>query len=238
MEDRPSLNDPSRNELVQEAARAFQENIKTMGKEEIFAKLRENNAMLNLSSIWQGSITSLMSCENLNDDLIKEAMQELETALGESQKLLSERDQEIAELREALEESKQSLHTDLNRQEGLLDELENSQKRIMDLEHELTELRKKEQNKQTQNQAAILQTINVSDKSFPECTCYCGSVCNALREVGEVKKKLELTEQKYANLKKKIRERRKAEAEMHHQHRSSNPHKLTVADRSPGCVLQ
>ena len=215
--------------------RAFHENMKAMAKDSFFSKLRENNAALNLSSIWQGSIASLMSCDNLTDDLVKEAMQELETALGESQKLLNDRDVEIAQLRQALQESKQSFSTDLNKQGDVLDELEQSQKRIIDLETELRETKLNEEKSAKRAQAAILQSIHVGDAAFPECTCYCGSMCNALREVGEVKKQLEKTETKYANLKKKIRERRKAEAEMSHQR---HVHKLTVADRSPGCVIQ
>ena len=218
-----------------EAMDAFHESVKSMAKESFFSKLRENNAQLNFSSIWQGSITSLMSCDNLTDDLVKEAMQELETALAESQKLLNARDTEIAELRRALEDSQHSLNTDLSKQEELLEELEKSQKRILELDNELRKTKQNEQKTATKAQAAILQSIHVGDAAFPECTCYCGSMCNALREVGEVKKKLEITETKYANLKKKIRERRKAEAEMH-QHR--HIHKLTVADRSPGCVIQ
>ena len=225
----------ARDELASGATMAFRDNMKTMAKESFFSKLRENNAQLNFSSIWQGSIASLMSCDNITDDLVKEAMQELETALEESQKLLNDRDLEIIELRRVLEESKQSLHMDLNKQEELLDELEKSQKRILELESELRATKHKEQTNATKAQAAILQTIHVGGAEFPECTCYCGSVCNALREVGELKKKLELIETKYANLKKKIRERRKAEAEMN-QHR--HVHKLTVADRSPSCCIQ
>ncbi|XP_065063652.1 uncharacterized protein LOC135690109 [Rhopilema esculentum] len=234
-EETKAIEGGQRNEMIMEAAKMFQEHMKTTAKDGFFSKLRENNAQLNLSSIWQGSIASLMSCDNITDDLVKEAMQELETALTESQKLLSERDEEIAMLRGALESTKQPQITDINRQAELLEELENSQKRIMELENELSEIRKKEQRNLSKAQAAVLQTINVSDSTFPECTCYCGSVCNALRDVVEVKKKLEITEQKYSNLKKKIRERRKAEAEMYQQR---NTHKLTVADRSPGCVLQ
>ena len=225
----------TRTESTSEIAKNFHDNMKTMAKESFFSKLQENNAQLNFSSIWQGSIASLMSCDNITDDLVKEAMQELETALEESQKLLNDRDVEIMELRRALEDSKQSLNTDLSKQEELLDELEKSQKRVFELESELRATKQKEQTNSNKAQAAILQTIHVSGAEFPECTCYCGSVCNALREVGEVKKKLEMVETKYANLKKKIRERRKAEAEIN-QHR--HIHKLTVADRSPSCVIQ
>ena len=224
-----------RNEQPTEATKVFQDSMQVMAKESFFSKLRENNAQLNFSSIWQESMASLMSCDNITDDLVKEAMQELETALDESQRLLNDRDIEIAALRKALEESKQSFNTDLCKQEELLNELEKSQKRVLELESELRATKQKEQSSATKAQAAILQTINVGGADFPECTCYCGSVCNALREVAEVKKKLEITETKYANLKKKIRERRKAEAEMN-QHR--HLHKLTVADRSPSCVIQ
>lgn len=221
--------------LKQDTFKAIQEDNIVNPQDRYLTKFKENNARLNFSNVWNGSVTSLMSCENLTDNLVAETMKELESALSESNNLLSERDREITKLRKVIEDSKTCVQV-VGKQEQLLQELESSQKRIIDLESELGELKRANQNKASKEQSENLKMKLGNDLSdTSECTCYCGSVCNALREINAVKQKLEQTEHKYATIKRKIREKRKADAEAaNHKHSQ----KVLVAERSPGCVLQ
>ncbi len=216
-----------------ETLKTLTANNRATASEQLFAKFKESNSMMNISQVWNGSLSSLMSCDNLTENLVTESIKELEKALSESQRLLSERDKNILELRQALEDCKITMTTDVDKQEKLLKELEKSHKKILDLENQLSEQKRKGTEETKKNEKSNQQVINVSDTTYPECTCYCGSVCNALREINEVKRKLEQTEKKYTNLKRKIRERRKAEADAH---RDST--RMTVNERSPGCIIQ
>ncbi len=217
--------------LKQETMKMLRETITAASTgEHHLAKFKENNK-LNFSHVWNGSLSSLMSCDNITESLVAESVKELEQALCESQNLLKERDNDITELRKQLQDCKISLNTDVERQEQLLKELKKSQQRVVDLENELSLQKSKE--KVAKEAKPKIQSINVSDTAYTECTCYCGSVCNALREINDVKKRLEQTEHKYVTLKRKIREKRKIEVEA--QRRSMN---MTVNERAPGCVVQ
>ena len=198
-----------------------------------FGKTKAPSLQLIADSVWKGSLSSLVSTENLTEGLLKEAVQQLEKGLQDSQALLSQRDKEIEKLRQELETSKQAVHVDLSKQEELLNELEESQKKVIELEDQISKL-KRQLADNVRKVAELRESDPDENGEFPECTCYCGSVCRALREVNDVKKQLETVERKYANLKQKIRERRKqAEAA---QNRSSL--RVTVSERAPGCVLQ
>eukprot|EP00794_Sanderia_malayensis_P012183 gene12183-13440_t len=233
------INDGSSNE--EKFQKFFDNETKPTASEQLLAKFKQNSSsMMNLNHVWNGSLSSLMSCDNLTENLIAESVKELEQALCDSQKILTERDREILDLRQALQDCKVTITTDFEKQNMLLKELEKSQQKILELETQV--MKKNEETSKNSEMKRELsefgtkehqQSINVSDTSYPECTCYCGSVCNALREVNDVKGRLERTEHKYANLKRKIRERRKAELDAHRE-----TTRMTVNERSPGCILQ
>ncbi|XP_057309864.1 uncharacterized protein LOC130647874 [Hydractinia symbiolongicarpus] len=190
------------------------------------SKSRNNFSRLNLHTssknlmekytfddLWRGSVSNLMSSENITEDLIKESIKELESAMQESKRMLTERDDEITRLREFIENNK--LEKERHDNDDKTEELEKLQKSIVELECEISELKIKHAREldaiQKQNSFSLPSN---SRNDIPECTCYCGRVCKALHDLCETKKCLETTKAKYDNLKKRVREFRK-QAEDH-----------------------
>ena len=52
-------------------------------------------------------------------------------------------------------------------------------------------------------------------------TCYCGSLCGAMKEMVELKKKLQVTEQKYSNLKRAFKSLERSKVRVGVAHRDS-----------------
>lgn len=64
-------------------------------------------------------------------------------------------------------------------------------------------------------------------KEYGDCgiatgqTCYCGSLCGAMKEMVELKKKLQVTEQKYSNLKRAFKSLERSKVRIGVAHRDS-----------------
>lgn len=208
--------------------------------------------LFDIDQMWRGSISNLKSSENITDDLIKESIQELEKAMSESKKMLQERDAEIARLRQFIENNKlgggggrDSQQDDDEREKEeevrhaeLLKQLQETQKRNSTLEKQIHKLEldhsreihdlKMQQNHQT----PAIWHLDTPD-SRPECTCYCGTVCKALRDLVDAREQLEITKTKYEGLKKRVREFRK-QAEVQQNMR----YPLRDDDRLSSCSIQ
>ena len=213
--------------------------------------------LFDIDQMWRGSISNLKSSENITEDLIKESIQELEKAMSESKKMLQERDEEIARLRQFIENNKlggkgggsgrnfQQHEDDEEREREeevrhseLLKQLQETQKRNSTLEKQIHKLELDHSSeihdlKMKQNhQAPAIWHLDTPD-SRPECTCYCGTVCKALRDLVEAREQLETTKTKYEGLKKRVREFRK-QAEIQQNMR----YPLRDDDRLSNCSIQ
>jgi len=168
-------------------------------------------------SMWRGSISNLMSCENITESLVKETVQELENAMNESKRMLVERDTEIERLREVIENNRSTEDdTPPVVDPHLLQQLEDSHKQIVELEKQISNL-KAEQSRHIQEKRKNDRHYSALNSGKVECTCYCGSVCKALVDLTELERNHEAIKIKYDTLKKKVREFRK-HAEQQQQH--------------------
>lgn len=182
----------------------------------------------NFDMMWKGSVSNLMSSENITEDLIKESIKELELAMQESKRMLVERDDEILRLREHIDNNKLALETsscpnssnisggygDGYTQQSILKQLEESENRNALLEKRLHDVQLAHSQeitrlKNEQKAPPIWHIEDVGSNSRPECTCHCGSVCKALHDLVETKQSLEHTKAKYDNLKKRVKEFRR-----------------------------
>lgn len=171
----------------------------------------------NFDLMWKGSVSNLMSSENITEDLIKESINELELAMQESKRMLVERDNEILRLRAYIENNKLAAETascESSKGNGnsLLQQLEESERRNSLLERQLREIKLSHSQEiaQLKNEQKAPPIWHIEDiGNHPECTCYCGSVCKALRDLVETKQSLETTKSKYDNLKKRVKEFRR-----------------------------
>ena len=161
----------------------------------------------NFDALWRGSVNNLLSSENITQDLITESIKELELAMQESKRMLAERDTEILRLREVIENNKKSEVVEENKDFSEL--FEKSQKRIVDLECEISEMKVKHSKEKTElktRQNHIFPPLQRAQNN-PECNC--GSVCKSFQDLRETKQKFEEAKAKYENLKRKVREFRK-----------------------------
>ena len=191
--------------------------------------------LFDIDQMWRGSISNLKSSENITEDLIKESILELEQAMGETKRMLQERDSEIVRLRQFIENNKMggsgrsSQHDDDEKEKEeevrhteLIKQLEETQKRNSSLEKqihnlELNHSREIHDLKIQLNQTPALWNLDTPD-SRPECTCYCGTVCKALKDLVDAREQLENTKTKYEGLKKRVREfRRQAEIQQNNR---------------------
>lgn len=189
----------------------------------------------DIDQMWRGSISNLKSSENITEDLIKESIRDLEQAMGESKKMLQERDAEIARLRlfidnnelggrrgRSQEEEKEKEREEEVRHTELLAQLHETEKRNSSLEKQIHKLeldhsREIHDLKMQHNQTPAIWNLDTPD-SRPECTCYCGTVCKALNDLVDSREQLEITKSKYEGLKKRVREfRRQTELQQKNQ---------------------
>lgn len=152
------------------------------------------------------------------ESLLRETISQLETALRESTKLLSQRDNEINSLRNDLGICRGN--GDNNVSVTLEEEVKSSQKRVIDLEKVIQQLQQdiamykaERENMSTKEQDC--------DGSVSGQTCYCGSLCGAMKEMVELKKKLQVTEQKYSNLKRAFKSLERSKVRVGVAHRDS-----------------
>jgi len=167
------------------------------------------DATYDFDELWRGSVSNLMSSENITEDLIKDSIKELENAMQESKRMLHERDVEIQKLRESMDKlQKEKERDEDDKYPSILNDYKETQTRVMELECQLREL--------SVTHAQELQQLraNCSSEQLKEtgtegCTCACGNSCQALADLNETKKNLESARTKYENLKRKVREFRK-----------------------------
>ena len=152
------------------------------------------------------------------ESLLRETISQLETALRESTKLLSQRDNEINALRNDLGVCRGN--RDNNVSVTLEEEVKNSQKRVIDLEKVIQQLQQ-----DIAMYKAERESISTKEKdhdgSVSGQTCYCGSLCGAMKEMVELKKKLQVTEQKYSNLKRAFKSLERSKVRVGVAHRDS-----------------
>lgn len=151
------------------------------------------------------------------DTLLRETISQLETALRESTKLLSQRDSEINSLRNDLDTSRRD--SDRNVSAALDEEVKNSQKRVIDLEKVIQQLQQDIAIYKAERESMLMKEDQ--DGSVTGQTCYCGSLCGAMKEMVELKKKLQVTEQKYSNLKRAFKSLERSKVRVGVAHRDS-----------------
>jgi len=204
---------------------------------------------IDVDQMWRGSMSNLRSSENITEDLIKESIKDLESAMAESKRMLVERDDEIERLRAFIENNKLCAgKTSNDDEEGeerhfeLVNELRETQreniklsKMIHEMElnhsHEVASLKNKQQ------APPIWQLEDDTPlTNRPECTCYCGTVCKALRDLVEAREHLDSTKTKYENLKKRVKEF-KRQTGMEQQNKSVH-RVLRDEERISNCSIQ
>lgn len=137
------------------------------------------------------------------DDLLRDTISELQKALYESKRLLSERDGEINALRSQVEDMRKSNTTCTS--VAIEDEFKKSQLKVIDLEKIVQKLQKDVSIQRSQRDDILKQTKENEATVNGGHTCYCGSICVAMKEVVDLKRKLHQTEQKYQHLKRNMR---------------------------------
>ncbi|XP_066933717.1 uncharacterized protein [Clytia hemisphaerica] len=232
--------------LQKSNAKSSKRQIQNGGGNKTFASL------LDIDQMWRGSISNLKSSENITEDLIKESIKELEAAMSESKRMLVSRDEEIARLRLFIENNKLNGRADDEEQEReeearhteLVKQLNETQIMNSKLEkkiHELELTHSKEMHRlKEENQSPPVWHLEEPSSKRPECTCYCGTVCKALKDLVEARDHLDKTKTKYDNLKKRVREFRQ-QAELEQKNRNMRNHGgsfLRDEDRMSSCSIQ
>lgn len=193
------------------------------------------NQAYDFDNAWKGSVSNLMSTENITEDLIKESIKELENAMNESKRMLAERDEEILRLREVIENN--HCNEKMSFDDSIFEQYEKSQKRILELEKEIAQLKIKHSKELEESRRKLTQQnekwSNQIKHGIPECTCYCGSVCQALNDLKEMKKTHEQTKNKYETLRRKVREFKKQAEENQQQILRSH-----FEEEKSACVIQ
>lgn len=161
------------------------------------------------------------SSDSMADALLRETVSELEKALRDSKRLLSQRDAEINTLRSEIENVRRASRGGANECSTIEEEFKQSQIKIFELEKVIQQL-------QQDLTLCKRQTDKPTATPSDECTassqaCYCGSLCGAMKEAVELKRKLLLMEQKYHHLKRRFR------------HNDRN--RVKVAHRDSSCTI-
>ena len=151
------------------------------------------------------------------ESLLRETISQLETALRESTKLLSQRDGEINSLRNDLGICRGD--RDNNVSGALEEEVKSSQKRVIDLEKVVQQLQQDITVYKAERES--LSRENADEGNIAGQTCYCGSLCGAMKEMVELKKKLQITEQKYSHLKRAFKTLERSKVRVGVAHRDS-----------------
>ena len=155
----------------------------------------------------QGTVTEL---------LLRETISQLEKALYESTRLLSQRDNEILSLRSVLESSRRD--RDSNISDTLDEEVKRSQRKVIDLEKTVQRLQQDVAMYEVERESLLKREREGNSSGH---TCYCGSLCGAMKEMVELKKKLQVTEQKYCNLKRAFKSMERSKVRVGVAHRDS-----------------
>jgi hypothetical protein len=137
------------------------------------------------------------------DSLLRDTIRDLQKALYESKRLLSERDSEINALRSEVESMRKSTTTCTS--VAIEDEFKRSQLKVIDLENIVQQLQKDVFTQRSQREDILKQSKESEANVNGAHTCYCGSICVAMKEVVDLKRKLHQTEQKYLLLKRSMR---------------------------------
>lgn len=153
------------------------------------------------------------------ESLLRETISQLESALRESTRLLSQRDNEINTLRNDLGLSRGD--RDGNVSVTLEEEVKSSQKRVIDLEKVVQQLQQDISMYKAERDSMLMKENAGDDGNVAGQTCYCGSLCGAMKEMVELKKKLQVTEQKYSNLKRAFKTLERSKVRVGVAHRDS-----------------
>lgn len=203
------------------------------------SKTNSNNKnfdIYNFDELWRGSVSNLMSSENITEDLIAESIKELENAMQESKRMLHERDTEIQRLRENIDKLKQEREKGENEMyPNILNDYKASQTRVAELECQIREINMKHSTEIEQIKTTQQHEQQQQQNSFPGCTCKCGLSCQAISDLNETKKNLETAKMKYDTLKRKVREfRKQMEMEQQEEEERINSEGKNIT----GCTLQ
>ena len=150
--------------------------------------------------------------------LLRETISQLETALRESTKLLSQRDNEINSLRNDLGLCRGDRENNISA--TLEEEVKKSQMRVIDLEKVIQQLQQDIALYKAERESLAAKEQE-HEGSVAGQTCYCGSLCGAMKEMVELKKKLQVTEQKYSNLKRAFKSLERSKVRVGVAHRDS-----------------
>ncbi|EDO46445.1 predicted protein [Nematostella vectensis] len=198
----------------------------------LHASLSLGNLPLGKREDGEGLESCEKTCEELStlentavDSLLRDTITELQKALYESKRLLAERDTEILTLRNELEESRKE--SEGGRSFVIEDEFKKSQMKVIDLEKTVHQLQQDITSHKTQEKEEFINKLNAGE---PGELCYCGSICLAMKEVVDLKRKLHHTEYKYLQLKKNIRSKER-------EARERNRVKVGVAHRDSPCTV-
>lgn len=140
------------------------------------------------------------------DGILRDTVSDLQKALIESKRLLSERDSEILSLRSEVDEMRRSAaHTSPCTSVAIGEEFKKSQYKVLELEKTIQQLQKDISIQRSQRNDILKQSMESEANQNGDHTCYCGSMCIAMKEVVDLKRKLHQTEQKYVHLKRNMR---------------------------------
>ena len=153
------------------------------------------------------------------ESLLRETISQLESALRESTRLLSQRDSEINNLRNDLGLSRGD--RDSNVSVKLEEEVKSSQKRVIDLEKVVQQLQQDISMYKAERDSMLMKENAGDEGNMGGQTCYCGSLCGAMKEMVELKKKLQVTEHKYSNLKRAFKSLERSKVRVGVAHRDS-----------------
>ena len=170
----------------------------------------------------------LESCDKMQEEfdfsngsmassLLRETVNELEKALRESKRLLSQRDAEISALRSEIDNARKESSSGTQQHEcstSIEEEFKQSQIRIFELEKVIQQL---QQDLTTCKKQTDKNTTENEECKVLSQACYCGSLCGAMKEAVELKRKLQLMEQKYHQLKRRFRHNERNRVKVAHR---------------------
>ncbi|XP_020895419.1 uncharacterized protein LOC110234382 [Exaiptasia diaphana] len=144
-------------------------------------------------------------CHSAVDGILRDTISDLQKALYESKRLLSERDNEILSLRNEVEEMRRRTKSSPCTSVTIEEEFKKSQRKVIELEKTIQQLQADISTQRSQKNDILKQSQETEANQNGGHTCYCGSMCVAMKEVVDLKRKLHQTEQKYIHLKRNMR---------------------------------
>lgn len=140
------------------------------------------------------------------DSILRDTISDLQKALVESKRLLAERDSEILSLRSEVDEIRRNTEqTSPCASVAIEEEFKRSQHKVIELEKTIQQLQVDISIQRSHKNDILKQSKETEAKQNGGHTCYCGSMCIAMKEVVDLKRKLHQTEQKYVHLKRNMR---------------------------------